>query len=197
MQLRRADLVDAALELSSIAGVVANVCDHVEHNESADPTDIRAAGERLRSLASHLADCGGFSLQTLYRDRIAQIEARNVVHHDGSLDGAALIDAARSLRELQLAQIEHDRYYHLDVIGLTKADQLRHYALHLAKLAGAAADTAENLTVREDFVRRRLPDVLLFGIKLATVSGQKLPEQRLSSVREVSDCSPRSSGVAA
>lgn len=179
MAITHEDLIEAALELSSIAGCVANVCDHVEHNESADPLDVRIAGQRLRAVANRLAEHAGESVTSLYRERLRAIESRNVLHHEGSLDGPSLVSDAASGRELQLVQIEHDRNYHPDVIGLAKADQLRHYALHLAKLAAAAADTARDLVPRDDFIARRVPDMLLFGIKLATVTGEKLTAERL------------------
>jgi len=53
--LTQEDLVEATLALSSIAGVVANVCDHAEHNEAADPMEVRVAGQRLRTVAVRLA----------------------------------------------------------------------------------------------------------------------------------------------
>ncbi len=174
MTLNQEDLIAAALELSSIAGVVGNVCDHVEHNEATDPMDVRVAGQRLRAVAVRLAKSSGRSIVFLYAERLRAIEARNVLHRDGGLDGAALVREVASWGELQLVQIEHDRFYHPDVIGLTKADQLRHYALHWAKLAGAAADTARGFSPSEDFLSRRVPDMLLFGLKLATVTGEKL-----------------------
>ena len=178
MGLSQEDLVAAALELSSIAGVVGNVCDHVEHNESADPMEVRVAGQRLRAIAVHLATRSGRSIMDLYAERLRAIEERNVLYRDGGFDGAQGVTKTASWRELQMVQIEHDRFYHPDVIGLTKADQLRHYALHLAKLAACAADTARGFTACDDFLHRRVPDMLLFGIKLATVTGEKLGSER-------------------
>ena len=134
MGLSQPELIAAALELSSIAGAVGNVCDHVEHNEAADPMEVRVAGRRLRTVAVRLATNAGRSITDLYGERLRVIETRNVLHQDGGFDGAAGVSETSSWRELQLLQIEHDRFYHPDVIGLTKADQLRHYALHLAKL---------------------------------------------------------------
>jgi hypothetical protein len=177
MMLTQEDLVEAALELSSIAGVVANVCDHVEHNEAADPMEVRVSGQRLRTVAVRLASGSGRSITLLYRERLRVIEARNVLHREGAFDGPAVVNETASWRELQLVQIEHDRFYHPDVVGLTKANQLRHYALHLAKLAAAAADTARELTPEEDLLTRRVPDMVLFGIKLATVTGEKLADE--------------------
>lgn len=171
------DLIEAALELSSIAGVVANVCDHAEHNETADPMEIRVAGQRLRAVAVRLAESSGRLLTSLYRDRLRAIETRNVLHHANAFNGPANVVETASWRDLQLVQIEHDRYYHPDVVGLTKADQLRHYALHVAKLAAAAADTARELNSQDDFMSRRVPDVMLFGLKLATVTGEKLTDE--------------------
>lgn len=116
----------------------------------------------------------------LYARRLGEIERRNVLHHSGSFDGQTAAQDARTWRDLQLAQADHDRYYHADVAGLSKAGQLRHYALHLAKLAGAAADVATTGSRYDDFVSRRVPDALLFGIKLATVSGQALGDEALN-----------------
>jgi len=83
-------------------------------------------------------------------------------------------------RALQLVQDEHDQAYHFDVVGLTKSDQLRHYALHVAKLAGACADAARGDLGHEDFLARRVPDMLLFGVKLATVTSEKLPHESIA-----------------
>ncbi len=177
MPLNHEELASEALELASIAGVVANACDHAEHNEAADPIEVRIAGQRLRAAALRLARGTNESITSLYQQRLRAIELRNVLHHPGAFDGPSRVADAASWRELQLIQIEHDRFYHPDVLGLTKSDQLRHYALHLAKLAAAAADAARGLVAQEDFVARRVPDVLLFGLKLATVSGEKLQEQ--------------------
>lgn len=177
MPLSRENLIVEALELSSIAGVVANACDHAEHNEPTHPAEIRGAGERLRAVAVRLAQESGATATSLYRERLRAIELRNVLHHAGAFDGPAFVSEAGSWRDLQLVQAEHDRNYHPDVVGLTKSDQVRHYALHLAKLAAATADAARGLTPQDDFVARRVPDMLLFGLKLATVTGEKLPNE--------------------
>ena len=76
-------------------------------------------------------------------------------------------------------EVEHDRRYHPDVLGLSKSDQLRHYALHLAKLAGAMAQVAAGRGDDADFRARRLPDLLLFGLKLSTVAGERLGSDAL------------------
>jgi hypothetical protein len=172
-----AQLTDAALGLAAIAGVVANVCDHAEHNEPADMRDVRRSADRLRGLAVTTARAAGRHPVALYGARLGMIERRNVVHHEGAFDGEAAVREAATWRDLQLIQIEHDRCYHTDVMGLTKADQLRHYALHLAKLAGAAAEVVAAGAGHEDFVTRRVADMLLFGIKLSTVTGERLTDE--------------------
>src|SRR5207244_1518377 len=107
----------------------------------------------------------GLDLFELYAERLGAIEARNVVARLGAYDGHAAALAATTWRQLQVVQIEHDRYYHADVAGLAKAEQLRHYALHLVKIVGAFACPADP----DDVVSRRLADTLLFAIKLHTV----------------------------
>jgi len=172
-------LHDSALRLAVASGEVANYRDHGEHNEPADIETVRRAGEELRTTAVELSSNAGADAIELYAARLAAIESRNVLSCRGSFDGAAAARAAGSWRALQLVQAEHDRAYHSDVVGLAKWDQLNHYALHLAKLAGATAAVARGDAPSDDWLVRRVPDMLLFGLKLATVTGQKLADEEL------------------
>lgn len=170
---------DWVLELTRAAAAVANFCDHVEHNEFADRGWVQESGLALRATACAIASHERTDLRAAYAARLRMIEQRNPLWSEGALDGGALIADAETWHELQLAQGEHDRRYHPDVAGLAKFDQLRHYSLHVMKLAGALAEMAQGLVATDDFLARRLPDILLFGIKLATVTGQRLPETPL------------------
>lgn len=177
MSVDLAQIHDAALRLAVVSADVANYCDHVEHNESADVAAVRDAGRGLRVTAIEVCGAAGVDAIDLYANRLAAIEARNVLSRDGLFDGAEAARAADGWRALQLVQADHDRAYHPDVVGLTKADQLRHYALHVAKLAGATAGVARGDLPYDDWLTRRVADMLLFGLKLATVSGQKLADE--------------------
>jgi hypothetical protein len=157
---------------------VANYCDHVEHNEFVDVAWVLDSAEELRSVACAIAAAEELDLQAVYAARLRVIEKRSPHWTSGTLDGGALVKTSATWRDLQLAQAQHDRYYHPDVSGLTKLDQLRHYALHVAKLVGAVAEVAQSPGSRDDFLARRLPDLLLFGLKLSTVCGERLPEHR-------------------
>jgi hypothetical protein len=174
MKFSKQDLLVALLDLAPAAGAVANYCDHVEHNESADIDDVRAAAGVLREVSLRLSSLADVDPVELYADRLAMIEARNVHHSDSSHDGAADARGVTAWRALQLVQDRHDHAYHYDVLGLTKSDQLRHYALHLAKLVGACAEAADGRLDHNDFLARRVADMLLFGLKLSTVTSQKL-----------------------
>ena len=166
---------DFALRLAPVAAGVANFCDHVEHNEIADRAWVIDAGAYLRVLACDQAVAAGFSPIQLYAERLGDIEARNVLGHPGAYDGHRAALEADTWRELQLVQAEHDRHYHPDVLGLAKDEQLRHYALHLTKIVGAFAEPRG----QRELVHRRLPDALLFAIKLSTVMSVRLPDERL------------------
>jgi hypothetical protein len=179
MPTYRDDLVVAA----KAAGQVANYCDHADHNESVDSAWVLGAGECLRALAMQIAEREGVDIFQLYAARLAEIEARNVQGPFASFDGSLAASAATTWRALQMTQSEHDRLYHPDVVGLHKSDQLQHYSLHLAKLVAALASEPSSGEQHADFVSRRLPDILLFGIKLATVMGQKLPETEVATAR--------------
>lgn len=169
-------LADAALRLAVASAGVANYLDHIEHNERAELEAVGRAGEELRMSAVELSWTAGADPAELYADRLAAIESRNVLCHGASFDGPAAARRAETWRALQLVQVEHDRVYHPDVIGLAKWHQLNHYALHLGKLVGATAAAAKGDAPIADWVARRVPDMLLFGLKLATVSGEQLPD---------------------
>jgi hypothetical protein len=172
------------LELAPVAATVANYCDHIEHNEKGDPGSIGESGLALRMLALEMAARRGEKIRDLYAARLKEIETRNPLSGPGKLDGAELASNASTWRDLQMVQIEHDRHYHPDVLGLSKLDQLRHCAFHLAKLVGAVADVASQRASEDDLYARRVPDLSIFGLKLATLSGEKLREDTL---REAQD----------
>jgi hypothetical protein len=164
-----------ALAAAPHAGSVANYCDHAEHNEVVEREWVVGAADALCELALSFATRHGLDLVELYAQRLGAIESANVLHDDGGVDGAAGARAARTWRDLQLVQVAHDCGYHPDVIGLARADQLRHYAFHLAKIVGAFAGSDD----RDELVERRLPDTLLFAIKLKTVMAERLADEPL------------------
>jgi hypothetical protein len=164
---------DFALRLAPYAASVANFCDHVEHNEIADRAWVLEPAGGLRIAALELAGACDLDLVELYAERIGEIEARNVLARRGGYDGHRAVLEARTWRDLQLVQADHDRNYHPDVSGMAKAEQLRHIALHLTKIVGAFAEPRE----ADELLRRRLPDTLLFAIKLGTVMGSRLPDE--------------------
>lgn len=164
----------ALQESARIAGVVATYCDRTEHNEESDVSDLSLAARRLRNLASLLAETMNIDLVTAYADRLSQRETASPFE---PLDSppADEIRVARSWRDIQLAQLRHDRHYHADVFGMSRRDQLVHYSLHLTKLTAAIARLLDNdLTTTLEFAERRLPDLALFGVKLSTVIAEPL-----------------------
>jgi hypothetical protein len=172
--------VSWALTVARCAGDVSNFCDHAVHNEFTDRKWVLDSARALRTLACEIAAELDEDLLALYAARLSAVERRNPLWADDAPDGAELASRAGTWRELQLAQAAHDRHYHPDVIGNSKLEQLNHYALHLGKLVGACAELARAEDALEDFQARRLPDLLLFGIKLSTALGQALPERALS-----------------
>jgi hypothetical protein len=164
-----------ALAAAPMAAAVANYCDHVEHNEATAADGVLQAAEGLRRLAFEFAAGAKLDLIHLYAERLGAIEARNVLARPGGFDGHGGALSADTWRDLQVVQIEHDRFYHPDVVGLAKVEQLRHYALHLAKIVGAFAGSTDD----DELVNRRLPDTLLFAIKLQTVMGKRFGDEAL------------------
>jgi hypothetical protein len=170
-----------ALRLGVLAAAVANYCDHAEHNEALDRAWITHAGDEMRDLATQIAVETKTNLVEFYSRRLASIESANVLASTRLSNGAASALSAKTWRELQLVQVQHDRDYHPDVIGLHRFDQLRHYSLHISKLVGAFSRNALGSDNEQELLERRLPDLLLFGLKLATVMNEKLPDDPLPS----------------
>jgi hypothetical protein len=178
------------VQAAEASALVGNYCDHAEHLEVVDVAWVAEAGEILLLLAQDIAQHESMDLFDLYGRRLWQIEERNALHHEGyaphqaeyahpgcePLLAALLFPHCRTWRDLQLLQIDHDRFYHPDVFGLAKIDQLRHYSFHLAKLAGFLARCSYDEPLRKDELAKRLPDLLLFGIKLHTVIGRRLSD---------------------
>lgn len=122
----------------------------------------------------------GVSLMDAYIARLETVErrhpllgAKHVILAVGDLGDL-------TLRDLQLLQLEHDRVFHPDVYGLSKAAQLHHYTLHIAKLTGYLAAASEDASLWADFESRRLPDLLLFGLKVSTVANEPLDAELLA-----------------
>jgi hypothetical protein len=180
------DLLDDQLRsLIKVAAALAAYCEHVEHNEPHQVADAVAAGEQLRRIASTLAHSVGVSLLASYSARIAEIESASVhsataISGIEDLAGADALRHATTWRHVQAAQLIHDRRFHPDVFGLSKLDQLRHYTLHVTKLAGLLVD-AGNENSWPSFVQCRLPDLAVFGVKLATACNHALPDEPVDS----------------
>jgi hypothetical protein len=175
-------VLHAALELAVCAGEVGGFCVRAEGAEPVEPVErerIVAVGSRMRRLAQDLADHAGLELFEAYARRLAAIEGRRDAGAAVAFDGAAAVRAARTWRELQLVQLKHDVTYHLEVAGRAPENQLRHYAFYLARLAGVLAHATRDEAGEAEVAERYLPDVLLFGLKLATVMGERLPEEPL------------------
>jgi len=176
------DYYTFAAKAAQASALVANYCDRSEHIEPADPEWVAQAGALLLELAQEVAAHEGEDLFELYAERLGAIEERNVLHRHRSFDGRGAVrglglgDAPATWRQLQLIQIAHDRHYHPDVLGMSRSDQLRHYSFHLAKLTGALSGRASDDALAPEINERRLPDLLLFGIKLHTVVGRRLPD---------------------
>jgi hypothetical protein len=167
--------------LLKITGVLARHCDRAEHNEGVDQSALHAAGSDLRELALRLLDHHGIDPIQAYATRIGRMEMRHPLGLANIFDGGSAVSQAKTWLDLQKAQARHDLIYHADVAGLSKFEQLRHYTLHLAKLCWLLDEAATSPSQRKDLFHTRIPDMLVFGVKLATVTGLVLPDEPISS----------------
>ncbi|MFD1145624.1 hypothetical protein [Saccharothrix hoggarensis] len=178
-------------ELITVTGVVASHCDRAEHVEQNSRAALVEVAVRTRSMAVALAAELDVDLRELYADRLARREAGHVLAGTpgpgqqafgygpwtGSFDGGAAVRSAVTWREWQQAQWWHDVTYLPDVAGMSRRDQLSHFGHHLAKLVWRMQEAIDIVETRAGFVRDRLPDILLFGIKLSTVVNDVLPQE--------------------
>lgn len=165
------------------AATLAAFCEHVEHNEASDVSEVVSAAERLRSVAAQLTRASGCSLAEIYTHRIRAVEKASLfceanVERRPVTAGADALSQALTWDAFQLAQIVHDRQFHPDVFGLSKVDQLRHYTFHVTKLAGLFLD-AIDLGEWQSFKGERLADLAIFGVKIATVCNERLPSDQV------------------
>ena len=59
---------------------------------------------------------------------------------------------------------------------MSRADQIRHYTFHVAKLSGLLAQACEPGGVFSD---DRVADLAVFGVKLSTVASVGLPDSSI------------------
>lgn len=170
-------LVLAVPDLAIVSGMVGTYLDHHSHVEDVRCQDIIDAGHGARVLACRLAQELDSDLRELYAHRIERREATHLMA--GVFDGGAALRSAKTWLEWQRAQLMHDFYFHPDVTGMPRYEQLTHFGMHLAKLGKLLAEASRDTGRIDEFVRDRLPDVLCFGIKLATVVNHTLPEDPL------------------
>lgn len=168
-------------ELVDLSGLLAGWCDRAEHNEGVGRDELLAIGARLRTLGLGLLDEAGLEPVAAYADRLRQMEAKNVLlDADGDDLPSRLAAPSASGRTVQLVQAAHDRAFHPDVVGLPRAQQLQHYALHLAKLARYLQLAGELPEEHGQWMAGRVADALIFGVKLATVANHRLPDTPLA-----------------
>ena len=172
-------LEQALRSLAVAAAAVATYCDHSEHGQPVSRDAVLKAAATLRLNALVLAKSAGKDLLDLYARRLTRIERESVLSRPPGFDPIEAITAARSWADLQRIQEQHDRHFHPDVFGLPRIGQLRHCALHAAKFPGALAMLCDQRGSWRQFLDTRLPDMLLFGLKLSTIMGERLPPRRI------------------
>lgn len=164
---------------SEAAASVARYCDRAEHCEEVDRGWIVHSGELLRTVAVEAALHLELELRRIYAERLRHVENRSPI--PAQFDGHSEALRATTWHDFQVVQFTHDVYFHPDVHGMSRLDQLRHYSFHLGKIANNFVELDSATEASTEFRERRLPDTFLFGIKLATLVSQKLPDTPITS----------------
>lgn len=166
------------VSVAQASAAVSRFCDRAEHLEITDVSAIREAGATLRSAAVELARGQGVDIIGAYLVRLQIVEARRAVVADEWAAPETLAGPV-TWEVLQQIQAKHDAVYHADVTGMSKAEQIRHYSFHLAKLVGALASEIGRASLSQEFRQTRLPDLLLFGVKLSTLVDERLSSHEI------------------
>lgn len=161
------------------AAAVATYCDHSEHGQPVSREAVLKAARTLRLNSLAMARAAGEDPLGLYARRLVKIESESVLSRPVGFDPIQAVTATKTWTDLQRVQEQHDRHFHPDVFGLPRIEQLRHCALHAAKFPGALALLCDQRGSWHQFLDRRLPDMLLFGLKLSTIMHERLPAQRI------------------
>jgi hypothetical protein len=164
------------------AGRLAWQCDHAEHAEHSESVLVIEVGLNLRAAAIEAFQLLDLEPIASYAARLAAVESRSPLSGTGLFEAEVAIPKVETWRDLQVAQLFHDRVYHPDVLGLARSEQLRHYTLHVSKLAWLALEACDGGDAIESFVPARIADSLLFGVKLSTVAGEILPESAVGPI---------------
>ena len=168
-------------ELVDLSGLLAGWCDRAEHNEGVLRDELLAIGSRLRVLGLDLLEDAALDPVISYASRLRQVEVKNVLFDERGPDVPGRMNSPScTWRRAQLVQAEHDRFFHPDVVGLPRVQQVQHYALHLAKLSLYLQIASRDATAWTDWTSGRAADALVFGVKLATVANYRLPDSRLA-----------------
>jgi hypothetical protein len=171
-------------EISTCNEGLGRYCDHAEHNEDTDRAWVLEGAAKLRDLAVELAVELGIDLRDAWAHRLEQIESKPVSALFGGFDGAKEASQALTWLDVQRVQGHHDFQFHRDVAHMSKRDQLSHFAFHCMKLGGLPAKAARGDQVTDVAIRLWLADVLIFGVKLATVMGVLLPAEPIPGFAE-------------
>ena len=167
------------IDIAKGSALISNYCDHCEHAETSKASWGIECGDILQDVAVQIGRHEKVDLHTLYAERLERVEHRNLFWESPEApNGRELVLSASDWRGLQNAQITHNIYYNPDVTYMSRMNQMRHYAFHVAKLTGAVANQVESGPT-EEFISTRLPDMLIFRVLIATTMSQKLPEDPL------------------
>ena len=167
-------------EIAAWNARIGRYCDHAEHNEAVELAWILDSGAGFRDLAVDLATELGIDLREAWAQRLERIEHRPLAALLGDFDGPKEAGQTLTWADVQRVQDQHDRTFHSDVFGMSRTSQLRHFAFHCMKLGELPAMAASGMEVGHKELRPWLADVLIFGVKLATVMGVALPSEPVS-----------------
>ena len=78
----------------------------------------------------------------------------------------------RTLTDLQLRQLSHDKVYHPDIYNLPPQHKLRHYVLHYAKYVGRIVEAGERNDV--DLFKLTMIDTFIITLAAANLVGAKM-----------------------
>lgn len=99
----------------------------------------------------------------------------------------------KDLTSLQYFQYKHDATFHPDVLQMDERQQVRHCMQHLSMIVGEMGrycdrmdhgKLAEAAELLEALREKRVPDLLVYALKLSTLLGDSLQEIYLQRIKD-------------
>ena len=143
------------------------------------PDAVEEAAGIMLQTAKAMAERSGFSLLVAYWRRIQNLESSGPFAGSVAESPSDMIAAAKSWRDVRIAQAAFDRWFRPDVFGLARIVQIERCTQYLNAIIWDAAGALDDPEDRP-MTPERVSDLAIFAMKLHTIAGVEMSSAPLS-----------------